>query len=110
VGTITIADQRLGQTALQKWIDKIDFRDTPGIDLPGEFPGKPLDNDKWYGTAILNVPIGESIAVTPLEMAALYGSIANNGTWIQPHITAAIGGEAPTGSEHPPRAPTHHPP
>ena len=38
-----------------------------------------LDNDKWYGTAILNVPIGESIAVTPMQMAALFGSVANGG-------------------------------
>ncbi len=56
-----------------------------------------LDNDKWYGTAILNVPIGESIAVTPMQMAALYGSIANNGTWLQPHVTAAVGGKPTTG-------------
>jgi cell division protein FtsI/penicillin-binding protein 2 len=100
VGTITIADKRLGQTALQKWIDKIDFREPTGVDLPGEVPGRPLDNDKWFGTAILNVPIGESIAVTPLQMAALYASIANGGTWIQPHITAAIGGKPTTGWKH----------
>ena len=56
-----------------------------------------LDDDKWYGTAILNVPIGEGIAVTPLQMAALYGSIANNGVWLQPHITAAIGTKPTTG-------------
>ena len=97
VGTITIADKRLGQTELQKWIDKIDFRDPTGVDLPGEVPGMPLDNDKWYGTAILNVPIGESIAVTPLQMAALYGSIANGGKWIQPHVTASVNGKPTTG-------------
>ena len=38
-----------------------------------------LPDDKWYGTAILNVPIGEGIAVTPLQMAALYASVANGG-------------------------------
>jgi cell division protein FtsI (penicillin-binding protein 3) len=100
VGTITIAEQKLGETLLRKWIDKIDFREPTGVDLPGEVPGKPLDNDKWYGTGILNVPIGESIAVTPLQMAALYGSIANGGTWIQPHITAAVGGKPTTGWKH----------
>ncbi|MDX6599786.1 MAG: hypothetical protein QOE87_3673 [Gaiellales bacterium] len=100
VGTITIADQKLGQTALQSWIGKIDFGHPTGVDLPGEVPGKPLPNDKWYGTAILNVPIGESIAVTPLQMAALFGSIANGGTWLQPHVTAAVGGKATTGWTH----------
>jgi len=91
VGTITIAEQRLGQSRLQKWIKDIGFDKVTGVDLPGEQHGVPLPDDKWYGTGILNVPIGESIAVTPLQMAALYASVANGGTWIQPHVTAAIG-------------------
>lgn len=91
VGTITIAEQRLGQTRLQKWIKDIGFDKVTGVDLPGEQPGHPLADDKWYGTGILNVPIGEGIAVTPLQMAALYASVANDGVWIQPHVTAAIG-------------------
>ena len=65
-----------------------------GVDLPGEEQRTAsCPKDKWYGTGILNVPIGEGIAVTPLQMAALYASIANKGMWIQPHVTASIGGE-----------------
>jgi cell division protein FtsI/penicillin-binding protein 2 len=33
-------------------------------------------------------------------MAALFGSIANGGTWVQPHVTAAVGGKATTGWTH----------
>ncbi len=89
------------QTALQKWIDKIDFGERHRRRPAGRGRrASRCDNDKWYGTAILNVPIGESIAVTPLQMAALYGSIANGGTWIQPHVTAAIGGKPTTGWKH----------
>jgi cell division protein FtsI (penicillin-binding protein 3) len=97
VGTITIAEKRLGQTRLQHWIRALGFGRRTGVDLPGELPGRVLPDDKWYGTAILNVPIGEGIAVTPLQMAALYASVANGGTWIQPHVTAAIGGKPVTG-------------
>jgi cell division protein FtsI/penicillin-binding protein 2 len=100
VGTITIAEKRLGEGNLQNWVDKLGFRNPTGVDLPGEVGGQVLDNDKWYGTAILNVPIGESIAVTPLQMAALYGSIANGGMWVQPHVTAAIGSKPTTGWTH----------
>jgi cell division protein FtsI (penicillin-binding protein 3) len=93
VGTITIAETRLGQSNLQHWIHLDGFGKPTGVDLPGEESGRVLPDSQWYGTAILNVPIGEGIAVTPLQMAALYGAIANNGTWIQPHVTAAIGGK-----------------
>jgi cell division protein FtsI (penicillin-binding protein 3) len=97
VGTITIADKRLGETQLRAWIHKVGMGKLTGVDLPGEEPGQVLDDDKWYGTAILNVPIGEGIAVTPLQMAALYGSVANGGKWIQPHVTAAVGAKPLTG-------------
>jgi cell division protein FtsI/penicillin-binding protein 2 len=97
VGTITIAEQRLQETPLRKWIHLTGFGKATGVDLPGELPGKVIDDHKWYGTAILNVPIGEGIAVTPLQMAALYGSVANGGVWIQPHVTASVGGIPTTG-------------
>jgi cell division protein FtsI (penicillin-binding protein 3) len=97
VGTITIADKRLGQTNLQKWIKLVGMGQKTGVDLPGEEPGQTLPDDKWYGTAILNEPIGEGIAVTPLQMAALYASVANDGTWVQPHITESINGKPTTG-------------
>jgi cell division protein FtsI/penicillin-binding protein 2 len=97
VGTITIAMNRLHTSQLQKWIHLTGFGNATGVDLPGEEAGKVLDDDKWYGTAILNVPIGEGIAVTPLQMAALYGSVANGGLWVQPHVTASLGGKATTG-------------
>ena len=48
-----------------------------------------LPTTSGTGTAILNIPIGEGIAVTPIQMAALYASVANGGTWIQPHVAAA---------------------
>ncbi len=97
VGTIKIARDRLTETGLKKWIQLTGFGKRTGVDLPGEEPGQTLPDDKWYGTAILNEPIGEGIAVTPLQMAALYGSIANGGTWVQPHVTAGIGGKPTTG-------------
>ena len=97
VGTITIAEKRLGETLLRKWLHLVGIGEQTGVDLPGEQPGVLLDDDKWYGTAILNVPIGEGIAVTPLQMAALFGSIANRGVWLQPHVTESIGGTPVSG-------------
>lgn len=97
VGTIKIADTKLHQANLQRWIRLLGFGKPTGVDLPGEAAGIVLPDKKWYGEGILNVPIGESIAVTPLQMAALYASVANKGRWIQPHVTAAIDHKPLTG-------------
>jgi cell division protein FtsI (penicillin-binding protein 3)/stage V sporulation protein D (sporulation-specific penicillin-binding protein) len=90
VGAITIAE-KLGSPALMDWISKFGFGSQTGIDFPGESPGQVLPLDKWSGSTIGNVPIGQGIAVTPVQMAAAYASIANGGIWVQPHFVEKIG-------------------
>jgi cell division protein FtsI/penicillin-binding protein 2 len=41
-----------------------------------------------------NLPIGQGIAVTPMQMAAAYAAIANGGVLRAPHIVGAVGGYA----------------
>jgi cell division protein FtsI/penicillin-binding protein 2 len=91
VGAITIAE-KLGSTALMDWITKFGFGAQTGIDFPGESPGQVLPLDKWSGSTIGNVPIGQGIAVTPVQMAAAYSAIANGGIWVQPHLVDKVGG------------------
>ena len=90
VGAITIAE-KLGSPALINWIGKFGFGAQTGIDFPGESPGQVLPLDKWSGSTIGNVPIGQGIAVTPVQMAAAYAAIANGGIWAQPHLVEKIG-------------------
>jgi cell division protein FtsI/penicillin-binding protein 2 len=45
-----------------------------------------LAPDKWSGTTIANVPIGQGISVTSLQIAAAYAAIANDGVMVQPHL------------------------
>ena len=69
----------------------------PGIDFPGESPGIVLPADQWSGSTIGNVPIGQGIAVTPIQMASAYAAIANGGVWVQPHLVDHVGdGAAPS--------------
>jgi cell division protein FtsI (penicillin-binding protein 3) len=91
VGAITIAE-RLGPPALMHWIQRFGYGKTTGIDFPGESAGQVLPLDKWYGSTIGNVPIGQGIAVTPIQMAAAYGAIANGGVWVEPHLVERVGG------------------
>jgi len=93
IGAIKLA-QLLGRTRLSSWITKFGFGRTTGVDFPGESPGIVLPPDKWSGSTIGNVPIGQGIAVTPVQMAAAYAAIANRGVWSRPHLVDHVAGGA----------------
>jgi cell division protein FtsI (penicillin-binding protein 3) len=90
VGVVTIAEA-LGKDRVSEWIDRFGFGHPTGIDYPGESPGIVLSPEKWSGSTIGNVPIGQGIAVTPMQMIAAYGAIANKGVLIEPHLVDRIG-------------------
>jgi cell division protein FtsI (penicillin-binding protein 3) len=85
VGTIAIAD-KLGKEKLFEYQKKFGLGTATGVGVPGEASGMLLPPDEWSGSAYGSVPIGHSVAVTPLQMAAAYAAIANDGTWVQPHL------------------------
>jgi cell division protein FtsI/penicillin-binding protein 2 len=96
VGAITLAE-KLGAPGLAGWISRFGFGRTTGIDFPGESPGIVLPVSRWSGSTIGNVPIGQGIAVTPIQMASAYAAVANGGVWMRPHLVdhVADGGETP---------------
>jgi len=91
IGAITLAEM-LGRTRLSSWITRFGFGRTTGVDFPGESPGIVLPPDKWSGSTIGNVPIGQGIAVTPVQMAAAYAAVANRGVWARPHLVDHVAG------------------
>ena len=95
VGAITLAE-KLSQHLLVQWISRFGFGHLTGIDFPGESPGIVLPEDKWSGSSIGNIPIGQGIAVTPIQMASAYAAIANRGVWARPHLVERIGASAST--------------
>jgi cell division protein FtsI (penicillin-binding protein 3) len=94
VGVVTIAEA-LGRDRITDWIKRYGFGRPTGIDYPGESKGIVLPPDRWSGSTIGNVPIGQGIAVTPVQMIAAYGAIANDGVWIEPHLVERVAGERP---------------
>jgi cell division protein FtsI (penicillin-binding protein 3) len=91
IGAIKLA-QLLGRTRVSSWISRFGFGRTTGVDFPGESPGIVLPPDKWSGSTIGNVPIGQGIAVTPVQMAAAFAAIANEGVWSRPHLVDHVEG------------------
>ncbi|HEY8628468.1 MAG TPA: penicillin-binding protein 2 [Gaiellaceae bacterium] len=92
IGAITIAREKLGSARLADWISRFGFGHKTGIGFPDESGGIVLPLDRWSGSTIGNVPIGQGIAVTPIQMAAAYAAIANRGLWVQPHIVDHVTG------------------
>ena len=81
----------MGTHRLIQWIQRFGFGKRTGIDFPGESPGIVLPENRWSGSSIGNIPIGQGIAVTPIQMAAAYAAIANRGKWVQPHLVDHVG-------------------
>ncbi len=93
VGAITLA-QKLGSKQLSSWVDRFGFGSKTGLDFPGETSGIVPPLERWSGSTIGTLPIGHGIAVTPVQMAAAYAAVANDGVWLQPHLVEHVGGRA----------------
>jgi len=90
VGAVKIG-MKMGQERLLKWMDAFGFAKTTGIGFPGEAAGIVPPADQWSGTTIINVPMGQGIAVTPIQMAAAFSTVANNGVAVKPRLIAQVG-------------------
>ncbi|GGL96489.1 peptidoglycan D,D-transpeptidase FtsI family protein [Micromonospora yangpuensis] len=89
VGTIKIAEL-LGRDNLIEYQRRFGLGQPTGEGMPGEAAGRILPAQEWSGSSYGSVPIGHSVDATPLQMAAAYAAIANDGTWIQPHLVKEI--------------------
>lgn len=102
IGTIRIA-QRLGPETVDKYMRAFGFGQTTESGFPGESPGLLLPVEKWWGTSIATVPIGQGIAVTGLQMTQVFSTIANDGVYVTPRLVA--GSEGPDGRREADAAP-----
>jgi cell division protein FtsI/penicillin-binding protein 2 len=85
VGTVTIG-LRLGTKRFDDWVHRFGFGQPTGIDLPGEEQGIVPRAEDYSGSSIGNLPIGQGLAVTPIQMAYGYSAIANGGVAHRPHV------------------------
>ncbi|WP_163569169.1 peptidoglycan D,D-transpeptidase FtsI family protein [Fodinicola feengrottensis] len=102
IGTITVAD-KLGAQRLYDFQKAFGLGASDDLGLPGESSGivQPVKN--WSGPSYGGIPIGLGVAVTPMQMASVYQTIANNGVRVQPSLVS--GTIAPDGTYVPKAAP-----
>lgn len=91
IGTVKIAE-RLTEERLQAWITRFGFGSRTGVEFPGEVDGLVLPGDEWSGTSILNIPIGQGVGVTLVQLTRAFAAIANGGTLVDPHLLQSVGG------------------
>jgi len=85
IGTIMTA-QRLGSERLDDYLRDFGFGVETGIRFPGESDGILMPEEEWWTTSMGTIPIGQGIAVTPLQMASVYATVANDGVRLAPQL------------------------
>lgn len=93
VGAATIGLQ-VGSEKFSRWIDRFGFGRPTGVEFPGEEQGIVPALDEYSGSTMGNLPIGQGLAVTPMQMIAGYAAIANGGILRRPQLIEKVDGEA----------------
>ena len=89
IGAIEVA-QQLGQQTLYRYLRAYGFGTPTGSGLPGEAAGIVPPVSMWSGTTLPTVAFGQGIAVTALQVASVYATIANGGVRVTPSIIRGV--------------------
>jgi cell division protein FtsI (penicillin-binding protein 3) len=87
VGAIKIA-LRLGEDRFYKYIRAYGFGQQTGIELPGETRGLTKPVSRWSKVSIAAISMGQEIGISPMQLAGLISTFANDGVWVAPRIVA----------------------
>ncbi len=92
VGAVTIGLE-IGAEKFSKWISRFGFGRPTGVQFPAEEQGLVPSLDEYSGSSMGNLPIGQGLSVTPMQMMAGYAAIADGGILKQPQLIERIGDE-----------------
>lgn len=89
IGTVKIA-LKMGGTKFQSYVKGFGFGASTGVDLPGEAPGYTRPVAQWSKTSPYNIPMGQEVMVTSLQMVTAMSVIANGGSLVRPYIISKV--------------------
>jgi cell division protein FtsI/penicillin-binding protein 2 len=92
VGAVTIGLQ-LGSDRFSRWIERFGFGRPTGVEYPAEEQGIVPELEEYSGSTMGNLPLGQGLSVTPMQMMAAYTAIANGGTLKRPRLIERVGEE-----------------
>lgn len=90
VGTILWA-QEIGASLLHNKLQKFGIGRKTELNFPGEANGILLPVEKWSGTSLPTIAIGQGVSVTPLQMLTAYATLATRGLKPAPTLIRSMG-------------------
>jgi cell division protein FtsI/penicillin-binding protein 2 len=96
VGAVTIGlqlEEEYGDGTFDEWVRSFGFGSPTGIDYPGDEQGIVVPPDQYSGSTMGNLPLGQGLSVTPMQMAAGYAAIAGDGVLRPPRLVLSRDGE-----------------
>ena len=103
-GTLTVAEalakssnvaaiklgRKVGDERMYDYIRRFGFGERTGVELAGETRGLLRKVSNWEKTSIMSVAIGQEVGTTPVQVAAAFGAIANDGLRVAPHLVREV--------------------
>ena len=89
VGTIEI-QRRLGNDLHYDYLTEFGLGAPASLDVAGERHGQLQPSSSWNLTSGSSISIGYAVGTTPLQMAAVYATFANDGVWMEPYLVSEI--------------------
>ncbi|QNG18527.1 penicillin-binding protein 2 [Rhodococcus triatomae] len=88
VGTLMLAE-RVGEDRYADMLSRFGLGQRAEVGLPGESAGSVPPRDQWSGGTFANLPIGQGLSMTLLQMTGIYQAVANDGLRVPPRIVRA---------------------
>ncbi len=84
------ASDLIGAEKLYTTARNFGFGIPTGLELPGEVSGQLKKPNQWSRTSLNSMAYGYEVGVTPLQIVAAYGAVANGGVLMKPYIVRQI--------------------
>jgi len=81
---------RVGDASMYDFMTRFGFGSKTGVELPGETVGILRKVERWQPSSIGSIAMGQEVGVTPVQMVAAFGALANDGVRIAPHLVREI--------------------
>ena len=85
VGAVKVG-MRLGKLGLYDYFSRFGLTEVTGVDYPGEARGWLPAPGLWSSSSIANIPFGQGVSATPLQLTRAVSAIANGGELVTPHF------------------------